>query len=309
MKIVFMGTPEFAAASLRKLLNSKHQVLAVVTVPDRAQGRGQKINASAVKKYAVSNGLEVLQPENLKDDVFLSRVKKFKADAFVVVAYRILPREVFTIPPAGTINVHASLLPKYRGAAPINRAIMNGETITGVTTMRIDARVDTGQILLQEEQPITPDMNAGELHDLLADKGADLLIKTLDLLELNEIESAVQDDSLATNAPKINRETVCINFALPVEKVHDHIRGLSPYPAALCFLENKQLKIFKSKIIEREKEMPQPGKIINVSSEYFDICCLPGVLRVYEVQIQGKKRLPVKDFLNGYELTEGSLLV
>jgi len=309
MKIVFMGTPEFAAASLKKLLKSRHQVLVVVTVPDKAQGRGQKIHTSAVKKYALSEGLEVLQPESLKDDVFISRLKSCGADAFVVTAYRILPREVFTIPHAGTINVHASLLPKYRGAAPINRALMNGETVTGVTTMKIDARVDTGQILLQEEQKITADMNAGELHDLLAEKGADLLIKTLDLLEVNKIEARMQDDSQATKAPKINRDTQRIEFAQPADQVHNHIRGLSPYPAAICFLEDKQLKIYRSKIIDREERIEPAGTIINISVDCFDVCCNPGLLRIIEVQIQGKKRLAVKDFLNGYNLKEGVILV
>jgi methionyl-tRNA formyltransferase len=203
MKVVFMGTPEFAARSLKRILHSKHEVVTVVTVPDKPQGRGKIIQPSAVKKNAVENGAPVLQPENLKDPHFIQSLKKVYADVFVVVAFQILPPEVFTIPPKGTINAHASLLPLYRGAAPINRAIMNGDKKSGVTTMLIDEKIDTGAMLLQKEVDISSEMNAGELHDLLADVSADLLLESLSEIESGKAKPIAQDSSKATKAPKI----------------------------------------------------------------------------------------------------------
>ena len=294
--------------SLEKLHASEHQVLAVVTIPDKAQGRGQKLRPSPVKQFAAEHGLDLLQPVHLKEQDFIGRLRACGADAFVVVAFRILPPEVFTIPPLGTINVHASLLPKYRGAAPINWALINGEVQTGVTTMRIDARVDTGNILLQDTQEITPDMNAGQLHDLLAEKGANLLIKTLDRLQSGTLIPSVQDESMVSKAPKITKELARIDFSGSARSVHNLIRGLNPYPAAYCMHEELQLKLLKSVPIERAEAGHPAGRIVYVGNDFFDVACSSGAVRIYEVQLQGKKRLNVRDFLNGYTLKEGDFL-
>lgn len=308
MKIVFMGTPEFARVSLQKLVNSKHQVAAVVTVPDKPQGRGLKLKPSPVKQFALQVGLPVLQPVKLKDPQFVEQLKQFKADAFVVVAFKILPQEVFNLPAKGTVNLHASLLPRYRGAAPINWAIINGEKETGVTTILINERVDEGNMLLQKEVAITPDMTAGELHDLLAEIGADLLLETLNRLEANDITPVKQDDSLASKAPKITKEMCHLNFNQPAQQVHNWIRGLSPYPAAYCFWQGKQLKIFRSRLVGILNDNVAPGTIVKVFKNGFTVKCADGAVDVFEVQIQGKKRMPVEDFLNGYNLTEGQIL-
>lgn len=293
---------------LQKLFFSNHEVLAVVTIPDKARGRGQKMSAAAVKQFAIAHNLEALQPAKLKDETFVEKLKKYEADAFVVVAFRILPEKVFSIPPQGTINVHASLLPKYRGAAPINWALISGDTLSGVTTMRIDAKVDTGNILLQDEQLITADMDAGQLHDLLAEKGANLLIKTLDKLESEGIKPAVQDESQVTKAPKITREIAGIDFSQPAGKIYNLIRGLSPYPAAFCFHHKKQIKVFKSKTAQPEKSNATPGTLCKVGPDYFDVVCGKGAIRIFEVQIEGKKCMSVRNFLNGYTMREGDVL-
>ena len=309
MKIVFMGTPDFAAVSLKKLLSSGHEVMGVVTIPDKARGRGQKLAPSAVKRLALEQGLEILQPLRLKDPGFLQQLQNYRADVFVVVAFRILPREVFSIPPQGTLNLHASLLPKYRGAAPINWALINGDSVTGVTTMRIDAKVDTGNILLQEKQQITPEMDAGTLHDLLAEKGAALMLKTLDLLESGEIAARVQDESQVTKAPKISKETARLNFDRPAAEVHNLIRGLSPYPAAFCYHQNKQLKVFRSMVSPAKQTRFEPGTVCDIAADYFEVACATDNIRIFELQIAGKKRMAVRDFLNGYSLKKGDVLL
>lgn len=308
MKIVFMGTPDFARVSLQKLLNSKHQVLAVVTVPDKPKGRGLKMQPSPVKVFAQEAGIPVLQPDKLKDPAFIEQLKQFNADAFVVVAFKILPAEVFNIPPKGTINLHASLLPRYRGAAPINWAIINGEKETGVTTIVINERVDQGNLLLQKRVPIGPDMTAGELHDILADIGAELLVETLDGIERNELTPREQDDHLATKAPKITKEMCHLDFNQPASKVHNWIRGLSPYPGAFCYWQGKLLKIFRSGIVPKFNDQVQPGTVVKIFKNGFTVKCAEDAIDVFEVQIQGKKRMSVEDFLNGYHLSEGQLL-
>ncbi|MCD6376106.1 MAG: methionyl-tRNA formyltransferase [Caldisericaceae bacterium] len=308
MRIVFMGTPDFARVSLQKLVNSKHEVVAVVTVPDKPQGRGLKLRPSPVKQFARQIGLPILQPAKLKDTQFIEHLKQFAADVFVVVAFKILPPQVFNLPPKGTVNLHASLLPRYRGAAPINWAIINGETETGVTTMLINERVDEGNMLLQKEVAITPDMTAGELHDLLAEIGADLLLETLDRMEINDIQPVKQDEKLATKAPKITKEMCHLNFNQPAQQVHNWIRGLSPYPAAYCYWQGKQLKIFRSRLVSNLNDAVEPGTIVKVFKNGFTVKCASGAVDVFEVQIQGKKRMAVEDFLNGYNLAEGQLL-
>lgn len=299
-----MGTPDFAVQSLKALIQTRHDICAVVTVPDKKQGRGLKIQSSAVKRFAEKNNISVLQPEQLNDENFITKLKSLKADCFVVVAFKILPKVIFTIPQYGTLNVHASLLPAYRGAAPINWAIMNGETKTGVTTMLIDAKVDTGDILKQTEVRITEDMNAGELHDILAKKGAELLLETLTLIDSHNITPIVQDELKATRAPKINSETALINFLKPAHSVYNQIRGLSPYPAAYTFLGGKKIKIYKIRVVSGTAAT-EPYVISEVQSSSFTVGCLEGAIEILELQIEGKKPMLTKDFLNGYNLKPG----
>jgi methionyl-tRNA formyltransferase len=303
MKIVFMGTPGFAAGSLKALTKTRHTICAVVTIPDKAQGRGLKVKPPAVKQFAVQQGLPVLQPEDLKDIRFIESLKKYDADCFVVVAFKILPKEIFSIPKSGTVNVHASLLPLYRGAAPINWAIMNGENKTGVTTMFINSRVDTGDILKQKEVAITEEMTAGELHDILMETGAQLLVDTLALIEKNEIKPIIQDDLHATKAPKINDSICLIDFEKPARIVHNQIRGLSPYPSAFTYLNSKKVKIYKSKVYT-EDFSGSPGSLKVISGKLI-VACHNGAVEIIEIQIEGKKRLSVKDFLNGRTIYPG----
>jgi len=307
-----MGTPHFAVASLNKLIENRYNIAAVVTVPDKPQGRGQILKFSPVKEVALKNNIPVLQPASLKDDDFIQSLKKYKAELYVVVAFRILPESVFTIPEYGTLNVHASLLPKYRGAAPINRAIMNNEKETGVTTMLIDRKVDTGQILMQTKVAISSEMTAGELHDILAVKGAQLLIDTVKSIENNSVKSIPQDDTLATKAPKIKKEDCKLDFSYPAIHLHNQIRGLSPYPAAFCQFRGKILKIFRSLAPEENiacKEPCKPGQIIEVFKDSIAVCCGTNeLLNIIEVQPAGKKRMPVKDFINGYQVKIGEII-
>jgi methionyl-tRNA formyltransferase len=304
MKIVFMGTPDFAVESLKALVTSGHDVCAVVTVADKRQGRGLKVKSSAVKLYALENNIPIIQPENLKDPAFANQLKHYSADCFVVVAFKILPREIFTIPKLGTVNVHGSLLPAYRGAAPINWAIMNGDTETGVTTMLIDAKVDTGDILLQDKVTISGSMTAGDLHDILAVKGARILIETLKMLSRKQINPLPQDDSKATKAPKIKTQTALIDFDQPAMKVHNHIRGLSPYPGAYTFINKKKIKLLKSEITTGSKTTAA-GTIIAIENNTFKISCSVGALTIYEVQLEGKRKMDSFDFLNGYKIETG----
>ncbi|NOX87995.1 MAG: methionyl-tRNA formyltransferase [Calditrichaeota bacterium] len=308
MKLIFMGTPDFARASLQKLLHSSHEVSAVVTVPDKPQGRGLKLKPSPVKQLALEYNLPVLQPASLKDEQFIRQLKTFKADAFVVVAFKILPAEVFNIPPKGTINLHASLLPRYRGAAPINWVLINGEKETGVTTIFINERVDEGNILLQRKVPVTFEMNAGELHDLLAAVGSEVLVETLNKVERNEIVPQKQDESLVSKAPKITKELCRLNFNQSAEQVHNWIRGLSPYPGAYAFLKGQQLKIFRSNTVSVDYPQAVPGTIVKIMKNCFTVSCAKGAVDIFEIQLQGKKKMSVDAFLNGYELSEGEQL-
>ena len=303
-----MGTPSFAAVCLKGILASEHSVLAVVTIPDKPQGRGRKIKPSAVKKVAEENRIKIFQPESLKEPVFIKKLQNLNADLFVVVAFKILPREVFTIPAKGTLNVHASLLPRYRGAAPINWAIINGEKETGVTTMLIDEQIDTGGILLRDRQSISSDMTAGELHDLLAAKGSRLLIKTLDLLEEGLIQPQKQDNRLASKAPKITKELCHIDFNKPAVHVYNLIRGLDPYPAAFTLHRGRLLKIFKSSYSLLPMGNIKAGTIIAKGKKSFTVACNPGSIEVFEVQLEGKKRMAVHSFFNGYPLSVGEVL-
>jgi methionyl-tRNA formyltransferase len=303
MSIIFMGTPEFAVASLQALLNSGEKIVGVVTAPDKPAGRGQKIQESAVKKFALLNHLPVLQPTNLKDPDFINELKNYEADLQVVVAFRMLPKAVWNMPPKGTINLHASLLPQYRGAAPINHAIMNGEIESGVSTFLLQHEIDTGNILFSEKTPILPDDTAEDLHDKLMDIGAQLLVKTVRAIYKGEIEGTPQpqnDEQLKT-APKIHKEDCLINWDRPAQEVYNFIRGLSPYPTAFTFLEDKFLKVYKA-APEYTQVTEKPGTPLSDGKTYLKFACQDGYIHIINLQIQDKKRMSVSDFLRGYRL-------
>ncbi|MGE0568792.1 MAG: methionyl-tRNA formyltransferase [Bacteroidia bacterium] len=307
-KIVFLGTPDFAVASLDALINAGHEICAVVTAVDKPAGRGQKIQTSAVKEYALSKGLKVLQPGNLKDESFLNELKSFKHDLQIVVAFRMLPKSVWSLPPMGTFNVHASLLPKYRGAAPINWAIINGEKESGVTVFKLSHQIDTGEMLLQEKVLIDDNMNAGQLHDILMSKGADLIVKALSVLsEENRIENRLipQDESLVTHAPKLYKETCRINWNESQKNIHNLVRGLSPYPTAFTLINFGEqeivLKVFASELILSNSSNFIPGTIITDNKSFIHVHCNDGLLALLDLQLQGKKRMNTKDFLNGFK--------
>lgn len=303
MRIIFMGTPEFAVPSLNKLYEAGYDIVGVVTAPDKPAGRGMQLSESAVKKYAVENNLSVLQPEKLKDPVFIETLQSMNADLQVVVAFRMLPEIVWNMPPLGTINLHASLLPQYRGAAPINWAIINGEKQTGVTTFKLQHQIDTGNILLQEKIPVADDETAGSLHDKMMYTGAQLLLQTIRQIENGTIQEMVQpstaDLSVLKSAPKIFNETCEINWNQPIDKIYNLIRGLSPYPTAFTYLDEKKLKIFSSEK-EKTNESNEPGKILTDYKTFLKFCATDGYISLKEIQLEGKKRMNIQDFLRGY---------
>ena len=303
MKIVFMGTPEFAAICLERIFESEHEVVGVVTVPDKPAGRGQKLAQSAVAKLALEKDLTLLQPEKLKNPEFVNALQDLNADAFVVVAFRMLPKEVWQIPQKGTFNLHASLLPDYRGAAPINWAIINGETESGVTTFLIDEKIDTGNILLNAKVPVLPDDNAGDLHDKLAETGKELIVETLNGLEKGIIVPQAQPEVLVEKAaPKIFREDCKINWNDSLENVHNKIRGLSPYPAAWTLLKSndgeKQLKIYRGHFEFAEIDSELINQIV-IEKGSVKIVHSQGFYHVEELQPEGKRRMNAQDFVNG----------
>lgn len=303
LKVVFFGTPEFAKTALAAIHQSHHEVVGVVTVADKASGRGQKINQSSVKVYAVENNLHVLQPEKLRNPEFLDQIKSLNADVFVVVAFRMMPKVLFEMPELGTFNLHASLLPDYRGAAPINYAVINGEEKTGATTFFINEKIDEGNILLQEEIDILQDENAGSLHDRLMEMGAKLIVKTLDGLSENSITEKPQPNvEHPKNAFKIFKEDTRIDFSKNSKEVHQFILGMSPYPAAFTTLkigeEEKGLKIYGGKF-EISDHGKTPGTL-DISKNEFKIYTKDGIYFPLELQLEGKKRMNVKDFLNGF---------
>ncbi|MFT3705086.1 MAG: methionyl-tRNA formyltransferase [Agriterribacter sp.] len=309
LRIVFMGTPEFATASLDALIKAGFNIAGVVTAPDKPSGRGLKMNESAVKKYAVEHHLTILQPEKLRDPQFLSALKELRADVQVVVAFRMLPEMVWNMPPMGTINVHGSLLPQYRGAAPINWAVINGEKETGVTTFKLQHQIDTGNILLQESFVIGDDETAGEVHDRMKEIGAALLVKTIDGLMEGTLKEIAQDEgmlnsSIIKNAPKIFTEICRIDWHKPIADVHNLIRGLSPYPAAFTYLSEKTLKIFHSKK-EMSSAHADPGTWKTDGKTFLKFACTDGYIHVLDIQLEGKKRMLIQDFLRGYRLGDG----
>ncbi|MBL4658273.1 MAG: methionyl-tRNA formyltransferase [Flavobacteriales bacterium] len=309
LRIIFMGTPEFAVASLDAIVKAGHNVVAVITAPDKGVGRGQQIQESAVKTYAVQNNIPILQPTNLKDPEFLEELKSYSADVQVVVAFRMLPEIVWAMPPKGTINLHASLLPDYRGAAPINWAIINGDSETGLTTFFIEKEIDTGKVLLQERVAVPHDWSAGDLHNELMEKGGALVVKTIAAMEVDG-QQAVDQSTLETTAdvrlaPKIFKEDCRIDWNKPAEDVYNHIRGLSPYPAAWSELSlpdgtAHSIKIFKTRITY--ESAGEAGSIETDGKNEWNVACGEGSLKLKEIQLAGKKRMRVSDFLRGFEL-------
>lgn len=306
MRIVFMGTPEFAVASLRKLHQSSHDILAVVTACDKPAGRGQKTRYSAVKNYALDSGLALLQPESLKDAMFHSELEKLQAELFVVVAFRILPPEVFDMPAKGTINLHASLLPKFRGAAPINWAIINGEKKSGVSTIFIEKSVDAGDLILQQEVDISDSDTAGTLHDKLALLGADLLLKSIDLIERGTAPRHEQQGEV-TRAPKLSREMCEIDWQKSATAIRNLVRGLNPAPGAFTRLEGKVVKIYAVGVADGPAPGAESGEILDADAKtgLLRVAAGEGSVIVQELQLEGKRKMRTRDFLAGHKLSAG----
>lgn len=301
-----MGTPDFAVASLDALIKAGCNIVGVITAPDKPAGRGMKLTESAVKKYAVENNLTVLQPEKLKNPEFLAELRSLSADLQIVVAFRMLPEVVWNMPPMGSVNLHGSLLPQYRGAAPINWAVINGEKETGVTTFKLKHEIDTGDILLKESFPIGENETAGDVHDKMKEIGAAVLVKTVKSLADGSINEIPQDSKLRTpnsellkHAPKIHTDTCRINWSKPVEELFNMVRGLSPYPAAFTIMNEKMLKIYKAK-----KEFIIPthieGEYETDGKTFLKIACTNGYLHLLEIQLEGKKKMGIEEFLRGF---------
>jgi len=313
-KIVYMGTPDFAVAPLRGILDAGHEVCAVVTIPDKPVGRGQKLSQSSVKLFALERGLKVLQPESLKEDSFITELKSFNADLFIIVAFRMLPRVVWSIPALGTFNLHASLLPQYRGAAPINRAVINGESVTGVTTFMIDDKIDTGEILFSRECAIEREDSAGDLHDKLMVIGSELVVETIDAIISGRAERTPQSRLINGNntlreAPKLTKETSVINWEQTNIQIYNLIRGLSPYPCANSVLTRED-KAIPVKIYSSTTEFSaipdsdisfrlKPGEIESDNRSFLRVGCGRGSIKITSIQAAGKKRLEIREFLSG----------
>jgi methionyl-tRNA formyltransferase len=308
LKIAFMGTPDFALPGLKILLGSRHQVEAVITAPDKPAGRGKKLRSSPVKLLAQEAGIAILQPEALKDPGFVEQLRALKADIFLVVAFRVLPAEVFTLPPLGTINLHASLLPRYRGAAPINWAIINGETTTGVTTFFIEEKIDTGKILQQRQVPIPPEMTAGELHDILAAAGAELLLETVDGIAKGTLHPIVQEGKV-TLAPKLTPDLERIDWSKNALEVHNLIHGLSPFPGCHTFHNGRRLKVIRSRVSEINPAASTiSGQVVAVDRKgSIDVQTGSGALSLLELQAEGKRAMCTAEFLRGYEINVGDV--
>lgn len=306
LRIVFMGTPEFAVASLDALVKAGYQIVGVITAPDKPAGRGMQLTQSAVKKYALGEGLKILQPEKLKNPQFQEELQSLKADLQIVVAFRMLPESVWNMPPLGTINVHGSLLPQYRGAAPINWAVINGEKETGVTTFKLQHDIDTGNILLQDRFPIGEKETAGDVHDHMKEIGARLLVRTIKELEAGNLKEIAQDPGGAAaqvplkHAPKIFTETCKIDWNQPASAIFNLIRGLSPFPGAFTYLDGKLLKIYHSEKEDAHPSIPA-GQYETDKKTYLKFASPDGYIRLGEIQLEGKKRMKIEDFLRGYK--------
>ncbi len=309
LRIIFMGTPEFAVASLDALVKAGCNIVGVITAPDKPGGRGMHLQQSAVKKYAVENDLFILQPEKLKNPEFLAQLKSLNADLQIVVAFRMLPEVVWNMPPMGSVNVHGSLLPQYRGAAPINWAVINGEKETGVTTFKLKHEIDTGDILGQERFAISENDTAGDVHDRMKEIGAQLLVKTViglcdgSLKEVAQYLTSNIEHRKLKHAPKIFTETCKIDFTKTVDEVHNLIRGLSPFPGAFTFLDGKMLKIYKAEIVRQDSFKPSAAKYQTDEKTFLNFTCSNGLIQVKELQLEGKKKMTVEEFLRGYRFT------
>ncbi|MFK7936271.1 MAG: methionyl-tRNA formyltransferase [Saprospiraceae bacterium] len=301
LRIVFMGTPDFAVPSLDILVKNGYNVVGVVTATDKYGGRGnKKLIESAVKKYAVAQGIPVLQPKNLKAPEFIDELCALNANLQIVVAFRMLPEVVWNMPAIGTFNLHGSLLPRYRGAAPINWAVIRGDQETGVTTFFLKHKIDTGDMILQKRLPISENETAGEVHDRMMELGAAAVLDTVQLIEQDAVELQPQDDSQVTKAPKIFHDTCAIDFTQPTESVHNFIRGLSPYPTAWTTLHDKKLKIFQTRKELVEHDLT-PGTFLPIDKKQLKIATSDGFVEVLELQLAGKKRMTTQPFLNGYQ--------
>ncbi len=311
LKVVFMGTPGFALPSLDAIFRSQHHIKAVVTAPDKPAGRGRKMRPSAVKEYAVGKQLPLLQPEKMNDPAFINHLKELAPDVMVVVAFRMIPEVVWSIPPLGTFNLHASLLPQYRGAAPINHAVMNGETTSGLTTFFIDHKIDTGNIILQDSINIAPEETAGELHDRMMLTGADLVMETLRLIALKDVRPIPQDELVSAGfplktAPRIFPEHTQINWSKSIDTIYNQIRGLSPYPGAVFEMQHpdegiKRMKVFRASIDHRPNDVVSP-KLVSDHTEGLYVLLPDGILKLLEVQLEGRKRMSVDAFLRGFPI-------
>jgi len=309
LKVVFMGTSDFAVPSLAKLIDSQHQILGVVTQPDRPKGRGNKVLFSPVKELAAQHGLDIYQPSRIKDESAVDMLRNWEADLIVVASYgQILPADVLDLPRLGCINVHASLLPHYRGAAPIQRAIMAGDKVSGVTTMFMNIGLDTGDIILQRPVEINEDMDHGELETVLAQEGADLLIDTMAVLASGSNPRRKQDDHRRSYAPMMTRDDEIINWNKEAVAIRNQIRALSPQPAAYTSFNGSRFKIYKSRVVNHEATGPV-GQIIRVTQDGFEVQTGQGILEILEVKREGKKRISCREFLKGFELVAGDTLI
>ena len=312
LKIIFMGTPDFAVATLKTLVDSKYDVVGVITAPDKPAGRGRKLNESAVKKYATAQGLTILQPTNLKNPDFIKELEALEANLQIVVAFRMLPEVVWKMPKYGTFNLHASLLPNYRGAAPIHWAIINGEKVSGVTTFFIDEKIDTGAIILQEAIAVNDNETVGTLHDKLMNLGSELVIKTVDLIQEGEVTTTIQPktEDLKT-AYKLNKDNCKIDWSLDLDTIYNKIRGLNPFPAAWCYLNNdeEQLSI---KIFDIEKE-PFDHDLdfgtLDITKHELKVVVRGGYINIKEIQLPGKRKMDMKSLLNGYDFNKNSKML
>ena len=310
MRIIYMGTPDFAVAPLKTLVDSGFNVVAVVTGEDKPQGRGRKVLPTPVKEFALEHGIPVLQPSRLKDEAFLAELKSYNADLQVVVAFRMLPEVVWAMPKLGTFNLHAALLPQYRGAAPINWAVINGETKTGVTTFFLDKDIDTGKIMLKEEVDILPEDNAGTLHDKLMVVGSELVKKTVEMIISGEVKTVAQSElidekTILKPAPKIFKEDCRLDFSKDGISIKNLVRGLSPYPAAFTTLKIKDkemnVKVFEVGF-EPDSSEKETGKVITDNKKFIKISCQNGYIQLLDIQLEGKKRMKIEEFLRGVKL-------
>jgi methionyl-tRNA formyltransferase len=301
LRIIFMGTPDFAVPTLQTLVENNLQVVAVITAPDKPAGRGLKLQESPVKQYAVSQNIPVLQPTNLKSPDFLEELRSYQADLQIIVAFRMLPEAVWNMPPQGSFNIHASLLPQYRGAAPINWAIMNGETETGVTSFFLQHEIDTGDLIFQDKVAILPEDDFGTLYEKMKHAGADLALKTVKAIESGNVPTKPQETTAELKpAHKIFKETCRINWEQPASTIHNFVRGLSPYPTAWTVFDNKTFKIFKTEVLPGNQEDIKPGQLKTDQKTFIHVQTADGILNITDLQMEGKKRMSVPELLRGY---------